>query len=166
MPREHGRSIGACQARSRRGASGLPSAAGSIPTCVGEPESFSLKIPPKKVYPHVCGGTQSIIVSSDVVLRLSPRVWGNPCASLAAAARRRSIPTCVGEPRAPSSPVPVPGVYPHVCGGTDAYCNKLSKSVGLSPRVWGNLQHWTVSVIEPGSIPTCVGEPVLPFLPP
>ena len=31
---------------------------GSIPTCAGEPPTWASCRPPRKVYPHVCGGTQ------------------------------------------------------------------------------------------------------------
>ena len=52
-------------------------------------------------------------------------------------------------------------VYPRVCGGTiDTYCGWL-KSVGLSPRVRGNLGQAVGAEPFRGSIPACAGEPML-----
>ena len=52
-------------------------------------------------------------------------------------------------------------VYPRVCGGTRPTRSLMSSSLGLSPRVRGNLRiarrrGWSV-----GSIPACAGEPLM-----
>ena len=54
-------------------------------------------------------------------------------------------------------------VYPHVCGGTKATAVDGKPTGGLSPRVWGNRQQGYSYYRDSGSIPTCVGEPLLLF---
>ncbi len=52
-----------------------------------------------------------------------------------------------------------PGVYPRVCGGTRQALGHQPPSLGLSPRVRGNLVRIVhVSALD-GSIPACAGEP-------
>ena len=51
-------------------------------------------------------------------------------------------------------------VYPHVCGATSKTYGEVHHRRGLSPRVWGNLFGSRLSLFSPGSIPTCVGQPV------
>ena len=50
----------------------------SIPACAGEPLHGLACIRRSKVYPRVCGGTQSMDTSSPCFGGLSPRVRGNP----------------------------------------------------------------------------------------
>ena len=159
MPREHGRSIGACQARSRRGAGGLPSAAGSIPTCVGEPIYSSAASVRPQVYPHVCGGTRNDTRPSWGKKGLSPRVWGNLRLRCGRQDHSGSIPTCVGEPSCSDHTDPAHRVYPHVCGGTGGLGGLVLPHQGLSPRVWGNPDDVAQVYPDARSIPTCVGEP-------
>ena len=71
-----------------------------------------------RVYPHVCGGTETIEKVNKILEGLSPRVWGNPRAGSRGSRPSRSIPTCVGEPRTAALLEMPLRVYPHVCGGT------------------------------------------------
>ena len=52
-------------------------------------------------------------------------------------------------------------VYPRVCGGTSSTTIGFSSSVGLSPRVRGNLGLANLLATVDGSIPACAGEPCL-----
>ena len=112
-----------------------------------------------RVYPHVCGAATLRSSIASRLYGLSPRVWGSPSSFPAAIARRRSIPTCVGQPARKSPSELSSKVYPHVCGAADSVSNDLATGTGLSPRVWGS--HRTIAYLMPKSwsIPTCVGQP-------
>ena len=90
----------------------------SIPACAGEPRPGTLSARRCRVYPRVCGGTDTITPSWTPKSGLSPRVRGNPCRSACAAACARSIPACAGEPLIPLALELIGQVYPRVCGGT------------------------------------------------
>ena len=132
---------------------------GSIPTCVGEPCPRWRGLPRPWVYPHVCGGTKGWRPQHELILGLSPRVWGNPSVKPYRSINDGSIPTCVGEPRKPVQQCQTKRVYPHVCGGTSLRIKLPSIQAGLSPRVWGNLESNRIAQSPLRSIPTCVGEP-------
>ena len=72
----------------------------------------------------------------------------------------RSIPACAGEPPAASSSRRSSWVYPRVCGGTHRGRCLGDSSLGLSPRVRGNLKQIRQIEHSLGSIPACAGEPV------
>ena len=91
------------------------------------------------VYPRVCGGTGHEAADGSPTSGLSPRVRGNLCAARPRRTAGRSIPACAGEPAGFCAVSILRTVYPRVCGGTSR-CIKLQPvSVGLSPRVRGNL---------------------------
>ena len=72
---------------------------------------------------------------------------------------KRSIPTCVGQPRHYRYSQCSGPVYPHVCGATQLGWIVLVLIHGLSPRVWGNPHHHYAYGAIVRSIPTCVGQP-------
>ena len=78
----------------------------------------------------------------------------------------RSIPAGAGEPQNLFTGFDNLAVYPRGCGGTYHIGKSLDKTLGLSPRVRGNLLHrlraTTRGVV--GSIPAGAGEPPLPVL--
>ena len=90
---------------------------------------------------------------------LSPRVRGNHRPPAGGGLHARSIPACAGEPTSPAGRPGSRGVYPRVCGGTDAKCNDTGTGPGLSPRVRGNLFVGQCKNRRHGSIPACAGEP-------
>ena len=53
---------------------------GSIPACAGEPAAPPVRVPGRRVYPRVCGGTLAKGSGQKHVGGLSPRVRGNPIA--------------------------------------------------------------------------------------
>ena len=71
-----------------------------------------------KVYPRVCGGTESAAVAELLWHGLSPRVRGNHIDAGDPVPFDRSIPACAGEPRPEKAGRGSAGVYPRVCGGT------------------------------------------------
>ena len=111
----------------------------SIPTCAGEP------LPPvpgrgsNRVYPHVCGGTNSTDKPARAPRGLSPRVRGNHGEPVGGRRGSGSIPTCAGEPIPLRLSAGTSPVYPHVCGGTRISGEVRRQRCGLSPRVRGNL---------------------------
>ena len=93
-------------------------------------------------------------------LGLSPRVRGNLEPGLLPLAYGRSIPACTGEPDALLRYLGCPAVYPRVYGGTRLCTCWMSWTVGLSPRVRGNLIRDILVSARMGSIPACTGEPL------
>ncbi len=59
-------------------------------------------------------------------------------------------------------PLPHLRVYPRVYGGTLTKEGKKATSIGLSPRVRGNREPYSLDVETSGSIPACTGEPWRP----
>ena len=90
----------------------------SIPACAGEPPPLAQRQPGDRVYPRVCGGTNSCHVLPTAGTGLSPRVRGNRKAVMVSAVAVRSIPACAGEPQSIIGHGGYPPVYPRVCGGT------------------------------------------------
>ena len=131
----------------------------SIPACAGEPPEMKLPIIQSRVYPRVCGGTESRQSPPAVPPGLSPRVRGNHHPSAPRLIRRGSIPACAGEPRNPRIPFAKASVYPRVCGGTIFTTAAQANLQGLSPRVRGNPGGLLPSQAGQGSIPACAGEP-------
>ena len=90
---------------------------------------------------------------------LSPRVRGNLLRGEVKIITLGSIPACAGEPANEIFGRGNWGVYPRVCGGTTANMFMRIRSVGLSPRVRGNLERRPALSHVVGSIPACAGEP-------
>ena len=114
-------------------------AVGSIPACAGEPPTSACHWTSDRVYPRVCGGTDLIIGVPGHPEGLSPRVRGNPEATISYNPAPRSIPACAGEPTSIFVPLSCREVYPRVCGGTPSRAPLAAPGSGLSPRVRGNL---------------------------
>ena len=93
-------------------------ARGSIPACAGEPIWIGASGLVVKVYPRVCGGTFTILVTAARMRGLSPRVRGNLLQGGVTGQTRRSIPACAGEPAYDHTDLVFVPVYPRVCGGT------------------------------------------------
>ena len=132
---------------------------GSIPACTGEPLKAAIRIGLAAVYPRVYGGTMTVATPTQKRRGLSPRVRGNPSASLAKAARNGSIPACTGEPIVGLSEFAKVPVYPRVYGGTAGRWLPVQSADGLSPRVRGNPDTGKPCQALKGSIPACTGEP-------
>ena len=92
----------------------------SIPACAGEPCPAPRAATRAAVYPRVCGGTIPMPGSSGPSDGLSPRVRGNLLGLVGQHQAARSIPACAGEPLRSGLRCVPSGVYPRVCGGTDA----------------------------------------------
>ena len=140
----------------------LPSAGvGSIPACAGEPLLHTAAIIQLRVYPRVCGGTNSTWWAPFARYGLSPRVRGNPAIFTSSWPSRGSIPACAGEPRSTTDHLRNSTVYPRVCGGTSCAAATGRPLWGLSPRVRGNHQRPSLETPKWRSIPACAGEPTV-----
>ena len=131
----------------------------SIPACAGEPTTWDYRGNIRKVYPRVCGGTQSVAIPPAFRYGLSPRVRGNRASSRLCSTGVRSIPACAGEPGRIWSMEETIQVYPRVCGGTQPGQEGPFVVQGLSPRVRGNRASFVCERCETRSIPACAGEP-------
>ena len=77
---------------------------GSIPAYAGEPTAIYPGGNPAKVYPRVCGGTESLYEPEIPCGGLSPRMRGNPPDWRNSLDRDRSIPAYAGEPLGQAGP--------------------------------------------------------------
>ena len=149
-PRVRGnRDSGECRSVQRR----------SIPACAGEPGKGIVEWRTPKVYPRVCGGTESTTMLSVSTAGLSPRVRGNRISIHRVRNTPRSIPACAGEPVDVTDVRIWVSVYPRVCGGTISRRRTGWPTSGLSPRVRGNPGAVGRRLQLVGSIPACAGEP-------
>ena len=129
----------------------------SIPTCVGltaRPAQWQLA---RKVHPHVRGAHAPPDHRRSTVRGPSPRAWGSPGGTPAAAAILGSIPTCVGLTISRYSRVALRTVHPHVRGAHPYVRVHARDQHGPSPRAWGSQRKPLRGAPEGRSIPTCVG---------
>ena len=132
---------------------------GSIPAPAGEPQIYPIcqKVP--RVYPRAGGGTSGLSPHSLDSVGLSPRLRGNQDSRHQYRGTVGSIPAPAGEPQVQAGLSDGLRVYPRACGGTDAAQSLREYLEGLSPRLRGNLEDFSVSVQYEGSIPAPAGEP-------
>ena len=131
----------------------------SIPAYAGEPAGSFRTAGSARVYPRVCGGTDSDFGRTRPAAGLSPRMRGNPSWLLRVLSDRRSIPAYAGEPSGCGMRASRWTVYPRVCGGTPAAQYSGNTAPRLSPRMRGNHVAATTSPTKSGSIPAYAGEP-------
>ena len=131
----------------------------SIPAYAGEPNCRTAERVCTMVYPRVCGGTLYDIAFLPFAGGLSPRMRGNRVRTLRNRGAPGSIPAYAGEPCQPAIAPPPGKVYPRVCGGTPAVYSVVKNSVGLSPRMRGNLHPKYIDPYDARSIPAYAGEP-------
>src|SRR5690625_6349124 len=70
---------------------------------------------------------------------------------------------CIGPPRPTYQPARLRRVYPHVYGATIPVKQMALLARGLSPCVWGHHVARCNTCIDYGSIPMCMGPPLLHF---
>ena len=151
----------------------------SIPAYAGEPASPAGAGPYVRVYPRVCGGTTTAVMTTGLrmvyprvcggtgcdqaighlAVGLSPRMRGNPPNAAVPAPARRSIPAYAGEPQSAFVRLAPLEVYPRVCGGTKMAVKQNKRGQGLSPRMRGNRHGGARQHQRAGSIPAYAGEP-------
>ena len=136
----------------------------SIPARAGEPSRNPRRQSLPTVYPRACGGTYPPTSVDSPPTGLSPRVRGNPAASRPAATKPGSIPARAGEPWLRHPVHRIRRVYPRACGGTAPASTSSMRSMGLSPRVRGNLSRLLDGLVSLRSIPARAGEPQRAFV--
>ena len=132
---------------------------GSIPAGAGEPPSQYLSRSITRVYPRRCGGTKTERCRGIAKSGLSPQVRGNHRPWFQNRDIFGSIPAGAGEPRLNSDQLPLRGVYPRRCGGTNCGATANIPTAGLSPQVRGNRSQQVCDRERAGSIPAGAGEP-------
>src|SRR5690625_7011754 len=73
---------------------------------------------------------------------------------------------CMGPPRSWLTPLQRPRVYPHVYGATCKFQKSKPYMEGLSPCVWGHRSQASDQLVFSGSIPMCMGPPIVPVTKP
>ena len=132
---------------------------GSIPACAGEAPGGPGGLAWSRVYPRVCGGSDSALCQSSVAGGLSPRVRGKQRIVQRRQVGRRSIPACAGEAPCEYRIPPTSGVYPRVCGGSTSPSRNTTGIAGLSPRVRGKRPPPRHRRHRPGLSPRVRGKP-------
>ena len=87
----------------------------------------------------------------------SPRVWGQVDADFTVDLSARIIPTRVGTSFDTVADLKTATDHPHACGDKIIIELKVSTIIGSSPRVWGQGNAQTDSLIPTRIIPTRVG---------
>ena len=131
---------------------------GSIPALAGERSPCRLAAQSCEVYPRACGGTPDPLIPPPIPEGLSPRLRGNAYQFCWPWAGLWSIPALAGERSLPEYIGARFWVYPRACGGTIISTADLSSSMGLSPRLRGNVVDYTLHECVMGSIPALAGE--------
>src|SRR5690625_1639002 len=72
-----------------------------------------------------------------------------------------SIPMCMGPPLHQNITVSTAWVYPHVYGATNKIRTSRECVQGLSPCVWGHREATYFTSLLRGSIPMCMGPPII-----
>ena len=85
-------------------------------------------------------------------------MWGTQDRHSATEARRRFIPTHVGNTAYAKGTIQDIAVHPHACGEHDATAVSRIEAFGSSPRMWGTLKWYQVLVLYYRFIPTHVGN--------
>ena len=134
----------------------------SIPACAGQPLGIGVGRGKYRVYPRVCGATESRYRPAWLSGGLSPRVRGNLLLDFDGLFLFRSIPACAGQPSRRRSASDWSEVYPRVCGATPERDKAANCIAGLSPRVRGNHSSFHYLFSKMGSIPACAGQPMRP----
>ncbi len=137
---------------------GQAAAQRSIPTPVGNAQTFSRTSGLSAVHPHACGERVNGVTGENRLVGPSPRLWGTRAPGCGPSAQRRSIPTPVGNARAPSPSEASATVHPHACGERMMITTQLRIQRGPSPRLWGTLTGTCPARAVCRSIPTPVGN--------
>ena len=109
-----------------------------IPTCVGNtfPELFL--IISMAVHPHMCGEYRSRVLLERYLNGSSPHVWGILFSVCHNPARRRFIPTCVGNTGEFRRAAFSQSVHPHMCGEYTNPYSIINSNLRFIPTCVGN----------------------------
>ncbi len=142
----------------RRAAAPCP---GSIPALTGKPQRRLRAERRGEVYPRAYGETQHGAGRVRHQSGLSPRLRGNPAWCGSSTTPVGSIPALTGKPLGQFHVVPPGTVYPRAYGETAFFLIAGNRSLGLSPRLRGNLCEVRSMADDLRSIPALTGKPLL-----
>lgn len=143
--------------------SGLQRAAvlrGHIPACAGEPLLKMASLNGSWACPRMCGGTGAAAASSAHAEGLFPHVRENLPHQPMHRAPVGPILACAGEPQPMSVINRKLGVYPRMCGGTNAGRSRRPVGGGLSRMCGGTFRAGPASRPTEGLSPHVRGEPM------
>ncbi len=129
-----------------------------IPTHVGNAARSTRSRMRPAVHPHARGERCSMSVRRRYRRGSSPRTWGTPRAQGKQDARRRFIPTHVGNAALGRSATPDPTVHPHARGERTQQAAHPGDMFGSSPRTWGTPMAGHRLLERGRFIPTHVGN--------
>ena len=129
-----------------------------IPTPVGNTGHKQVRPRDTPVHPHARGEHRSTAARSHLTVGSSPRPWGTPHRRVPRRARRRFIPTPVGNTSRRACGSSTTPVHPHARGEHATRCASSVTASGSSPRPWGTLQAARAVNRELRFIPTPVGN--------
>ena len=131
--------------------------AGIIPTRVGTRISTIYTSFFCEDHPHACGDKNDAHMKTIGCRGSSPRVWGQDFASAEQNLQHRIIPTRVGTRFLPFGRLVIVWDHPHACGDKTNIYYIYKGTIGSSPRVWGQVQLFTIIHRLQRIIPTRVG---------
>ncbi len=133
-------------------------AARFIPTHVGNSRHLRGQLPDQPVHPHACGELSAGVIPDYPIYGSSPRMWGTLPRSFHGHARKRFIPTHVGNSRYSISIWFPIAVHPHACGELENVHAGMNYYTGSSPRMWGTPRNQYCFSEDSRFIPTHVGN--------
>ena len=125
----------------------------------GQPCLAWIDTSPPTALPRACGATNAVKASRPSEVGLSPRVRGNHDRQAALDGVPGPIPARAGQPALAHDVTSLRAAYPRACGATYSVTVSLSPTLGLSPRVRGNLIAVATTPARPGPIPARAGQP-------
>ena len=115
------------------------------------------------VHPHVHGERMTDRVTRFEICGSSPRTWGTRGSRRGISARRRFIPTYMGNADGRRWCPAGPPVHPHVHGERASVRLAPLRSAGSSPRTWGTPSDPRLRLFTHRFIPTYMGNAMAPF---
>ena len=141
---------------------GLNKASGIIPACAGNTRCYSCPQASKWDHPRVCGEHRQPTASRRCKSGSSPRVRGTPTFQFVFGAERGIIPACAGNTSKTIRATRGWRDHPRVCGEHWECVAPFFCGRGSSPRVRGTRRHEIRVSTDPGIIPACAGNTVVP----
>ena len=108
-------------------------------------------------HPHAYGDKVSSRIASLTISLSSPRVWGQGILTNSGATVQGIIPTRMGTRRRKRQRRGNHQDHPHAYGDKIASTISSMFALGSSPRVWGQVSHYTTTVRAIWIIPTRMG---------
>ena len=135
---------------------------GIIPACAGNTDFRPGRIHDSRDHPRVCGEHRYAFMFSAALLGSSPRVRGTLIRISDQPSVLGIIPACAGNTTRRAAPRWRWWDHPRVCGEHSPVFETLGNHVGSSPRVRGTPAPAEANLFDPGIIPACAGNTLIP----